>query len=90
MTVIMIAAPPILSLTIRKSQDTDDQKEGDNHQKTNTEVIVRVLIIPAILKTMERLYSQLLTSEFPNQWVTWHFNTFNILKCVEFITLRGR
>lgn len=77
MTVIMIAVPPILSLTIRKSQDTDDQKEGDNHQKTNSEVIVRVLIISAILKTMESLYSQLLTSEFPIQWVTWHFNTFN-------------
>lgn len=49
----MIAAPVILPLTIGKSQDTDDQKEGDNHQKTNSEVIVRVLIIPATLRTTE-------------------------------------
>lgn len=64
MTVIMITAPPILSLTIWKGQHTDDQKEGDNHQNTNSEVAVRVLIIPAIIKTIEGLYSQLFITEF--------------------------
>lgn len=27
-------------LTIRKGQDTDDQEEGDNHNKTNSEIVV--------------------------------------------------
>lgn len=70
MTMIVITSPPILSLTIWKGQHTDDQKEGDNHQNTNTEVVVRVLIIPAILKTIEGLCSQRFTTELSIQLAT--------------------
>lgn len=70
MIVIVIAPPPILSLTIWKGQHTDDQKEGDNHQNTNSEVVVRVLINPAILKTIEGLCSQRFAIELSMQLAT--------------------
>ena len=35
-----------LFLTIRKSQDTDDQEEGNNHNETDSQIVVWVVIIP--------------------------------------------